>query len=66
MVEIDLQVDRAFGDRDGVAFEWEGLTTYADGSLIRAKGCDVVTLDGGLIALSTVHVHRIDRVREPT
>ena len=63
MAEIRLELGRVFGDERGLVFEWEGLTEFRDGSLVRALGCDVMSLEGGLISLSTVHLHRLETLR---
>ncbi len=62
MAEIDLQLNRVVGDERTVAFEWLGTTRYRDGRWVRAIGCDVVTLEGGLVVDSMVHIHRIEEV----
>ena len=64
MAEIDLRPERVLGDERAVAFEWAGRTRYGDGRIVRVSGCDVVTLAGGLIVQSKVHIHRIEEARD--
>jgi ketosteroid isomerase-like protein len=65
MAKIELEVERAFGGPEGVAFEWSGKTRYTDGRRTRASGCDVVSLRDGLITRSVVYLGEIVDDAEP-
>jgi ketosteroid isomerase-like protein len=65
MARLELEVERAFGGPEGVAFEWSGKTRYTDGRRTHASGCDVVSLRDGLITRSVVYVREIVDDAEP-